>query len=86
MYSIQFSVSARNCLKKVHRYDSKLYFRLMAAIEALAMNPFLGKVLVANLRGQYSLRVGDYRIIYSIFQKQLLVTIIDLGHRKEIYR
>ena len=37
-------------------------------------------------RNAYKIRVGDYRIIYTIEDKILLVTVIDAGHRREIYR
>lgn len=40
-----------------------------------------------KLKGRegYRIRVGDYRIIYNIFDAQLLIEVIDLGHRKDIY-
>lgn len=37
-------------------------------------------------RNAYKIRVGDYRIIYTIQDKILLVTVIDAGHRRDIYR
>jgi len=52
----------------------------------LAPNPFLGKALKADLKGRYSYRVGDYRIIYSIVKRELIIQIIKVSHRKEVYR
>jgi len=86
MYKIEFSQLAAKELQKVYTIDQKLYFRLIAAIESLTHSPFLGKKLKGKLSGDYSLRVGDYRIIYTIQKDKLIVYIIDLGHRKEIYR
>ena len=86
MYRIEFSRSSARELERVYRVDRKLCLRLIAAIESLKDNPFQGKKLRADLKGDYSLRVGDYRIIYTVNSARLIVYIIDLGHRKAIYR
>ena len=86
MYKIEFSQFAAKELQKVYTIDQKLYFRLIAAVESLAHQPFLGKRLKGKFSGDYSLRVGDYRIIYTLHKNKLIVYIIDLGHRKGIYR
>jgi mRNA interferase RelE/StbE len=86
MHKIDFSNVAGSELKKVYNIEKKLYFRLISAIESLRADPFQGKKLKGRLKGDYSLRVGDYRIIYTIHKDRLIVYIIDLGHRKEIYR
>jgi len=52
----------------------------------LSPNPFLGKALKADLKGKYSYRVGDYRIIYSIVKRELIIQIIKVSHRREVYR
>ena len=86
MYKIGFSSLAGSELKKIYAIEKKLYFRLISVIETLRTNPFQGKKLKGKLKEDYSLRVGDYRIIYTIHKEKLVVYIIDLGHRKEIYR
>ena len=55
-------------------------------IDILADNPYIGKPLKAELRGLYSYRVADYRIIYSILKQELIIQIIKVMHRKEVYR
>lgn len=52
----------------------------------LAQNPFIGKSLKAELKGLYSYRVGDYRIIYAIMKDKLMIQIIKVMHRREVYR
>lgn len=86
MHKVEFSNLAAKELEKIYRVDKKLYFHLAAAIEALRTNPYQGKRLKGKLRGDYSLRAGAYRVIYTIHKDKLIVYIIDLGHRKEIYR
>lgn len=86
MHKIEFSNLAGNELEKIYKTDRKLYSRFITAIESLRAYPFQGKCLKGKLKGDYSLRVGDYRIIYTIHKVKLIVYIIDLGHRKEIYK
>ncbi|MCU0666095.1 MAG: type II toxin-antitoxin system RelE/ParE family toxin [Candidatus Omnitrophica bacterium] len=86
MYKIEFSHSASKQLEKIYTIDKKLYSRLITAIEGLKINPLQGKSLKGRLFGAYSLRIGDYRVIYMIQKNKPVIYIIDLGHRKEIYR
>ncbi len=86
MYKVEFSNLAAKELEKIYKLDNRLYFRIITTIETLKKNPYQGKRLKGKLIGDYSLRVGDHRIIYSVYKDKLIVYIIDLGHRKEIYR
>lgn len=86
MYRIEFANLAAKELEKIYSQDKKLYARLITAIETLKENPYQGKRLKGRFAGDCSLRVGDYRVIYTIYKSRLIVYIIDLGHRKEIYR
>jgi len=86
MHKIEFSNLAAKELEKIYKVDKKLYFRLIAVAEGLKKNPHQGKCLKGKLVGDYSLRVGNYRIIYTVHKDKLVVYIIDLRHRKEIYK
>ena len=86
MYKIEISKLAAKDLDRIYSIDRKLYYRLITTIETLKKSPFQGKPLKGRLQGDYSLRLGDYRIIYAIHKDKLVIYIIDLGHRKEIYR
>lgn len=86
MYKIELSNLTAKELERIYRVDRKLYCRLIAAIETLKIDPYRGKCLKGKLLGDYSLRVGDYRVIYTVHKNILVVYIIDLGHRREIYR
>ena len=86
MYRIGFSNLVAKKLEKIYKVDKKLYFRFITAIEALKINPYQGKQLKGRFVGDYSLRIGDYRVIYSVRKDKLIVYIIDLGHRREVYR
>jgi len=52
-----------------------------------SQNPRIdGKALTANRNGQWRYRVGDYRIIVDIKDNELIILVIAIGHRKEIYK
>jgi len=86
MFKIEFSDTAARELVKIAKIDAKLCSRLIAAIEPLKTDPYKGKSLKGKLLGSYSLRIGNYRVIYTIHKHRLIIYIIDVGQRKEIYR
>jgi len=50
------------------------------------VNSAKGKALAYDLAGLHSLRTSDYRIIYRIKEKELIIIVIAVGHRREIYK
>jgi len=82
-YSIKYTKEAK---KKIEKLDPSIKLVIKKAIESLSSNPFKGKPLSYDLAGLYSLRTYDYRIIYRIKEKQLIIIVISVGHRKEIYK
>lgn len=75
----------KRALKALENIQEPYYTNIKAAIYALADNP--RPVGYKKLRGRngYRIRVSDYRIIYEIFDNILLIDVINLGHRKDIY-
>jgi mRNA interferase RelE/StbE len=67
--------------------DSKLYHRLRDAIDSLALDarPH-GCTKLSGNKHIYRLRIGDHRIIYEVADDRLVVLVIDIGHRREVYR
>lgn len=82
-YQILFAPTAQ---KQLFKLPKSIQIRLLNAIARLSDDPFYGKNLKGELSDCYSLRVGDYRVIYSVSQKQLQVEIIRVAHRREVYR
>ena len=85
MYRIEFSRTAEKELVKIYKTNAKLYSRIINTVENLSEDPMLGKALKNVLKGYYSYRLGTYRIIYEVSHKKLIVTVIDIGHRRNIY-
>ena len=82
MYNLLFSKEAEDFLKKL---DKSIRLRILKKFDSLKENSELGKPLTVNLAGLWSLRIGDYRAIYQIDNNQLLIFIIKIGHRKNVY-
>ena len=86
MYRVELSNLAAKELGQIYTADHKTYRRLIVVIESLRGNPYQGKKLKGKLKGDYSVRVGDYRVVYSVHKAKLIIHVIDIGHRREIYR
>lgn len=71
-------------LDTLEHAQPKLFRRAMAKIKLLSDEPKLGKPLIGPLRGKWSLRVGDYRIIYE-FDRNTIV-VLTINHRREVYK
>jgi mRNA interferase RelE/StbE len=61
--------------------------RILATIEGLAENPYpSGARKLEDGDGEMRIRVGDYRVIYEVHADALLVLVLKIGDRKEVYR
>ena len=83
-YSIEFSLSAVKALTKI---DKQFQLRIAGVIELLAFEPRppAAKMLRGGEHGRWRVRVGDYRIVYAIEDNQLLVLVLRVAHRREVY-
>jgi mRNA interferase RelE/StbE len=86
MYSIELSPDAVRFLERLLRARKDIYLRIARSIDSLKTAPFSGKKLSGQLDGIRSLRVGEYRILYTIIEKRILVQVLKIAHRKEVYR
>ena len=73
-------------LKRLKKTHHPILGRIKRAIESLSKNPFVGNPLKGSKEGCYSLREGDFRIIYEVYPDEKVALIIRVGDRKEIYR
>lgn len=86
MYTIRFTKTAEKAFDLLQKSNPSTGLKIAVAIEVLARNPSVGLQLRGNFKGQYKLRVGAYRIIYTTQHQILLITVLDIGHRREVYR
>ena len=83
-YAVTLTPTAARQLRK---FDPQVRRRLQAAIELLATDPCppAATQLVGGA-GEWRVRTGDYRIIYEIHEARLVVLVLRLGHRRDVYR
>ena len=85
-YHVVFSAQAKKALKKLDRH---VYATIVAWIRRNlegCSNPRLhGKGLAANRSGQWRYRIGDYRLIADIQDEIVVILIVTIGHRRDVY-
>jgi mRNA interferase RelE/StbE len=83
-YQLQLLPTAQRELLKL---PAKIRVRVLDAIRSLQANPRpTGCKKLAGNADYYRIRVGDYRVLYEIRDRILLVLVIKIGHRREVYR
>ena len=82
-YRITIRKSAAKELERIPRKDLQ---RIVRRIQSLSSDPRPYGSQKLSYKEQYRIRQGDYRIVYSVDDKNLLVDIVKIGHRREIYR
>ncbi len=84
-WKIELTDTARRTLKKL---DKPAAARITAYLHELASQAdpcTKGKALFGNFRGYWRYRVGDYRLICDIKDEKLVILVVRIGHRKEVY-
>ena len=81
-YNISFK---KRVIKALQNINDPYYTNIKIAIYDLANNPRPQGYIKLKNRSGYRIRVGNYRVIYEIFDTELVIDVIDLGHRKDIY-
>jgi len=83
-YSVSFARSAR---KELQALDASVATRVLRRLEALSISPRpTGVIKIEGADDLWRLRVGDWRVIYRISDREKLVDIIAIRHRKDAYR
>ena len=82
MYSIEFSKTAE---KQFYRLEKEVQERIINTLERIRIRPFH---FVKGLTGTsyFRLRAGSYRVILDVKQDKQVIFVIELGHRKDIYK
>ena len=73
-------------MRSMRRLPKKFQKAIIAALNALGDEPRAGKPLIGELAGVWSLRRGDYRVLYRINDGARRVEIARIGHRRDVYR
>lgn len=77
----------RSAIKELKKLDPITIYRIIEAVENLANYPYPdGSKKLRGSEYTYRIRIGSYRVIYTLFSDKLIIEIIKVGHRKDIYR
>ena len=82
---IEYTETARKQLKKLDKTMQKRILDYMDEVGQLENPRSRGKALVENMRGLWRYRVGDYRVICEIQDSKIIISVLKIGHRKNIY-
>jgi mRNA interferase RelE/StbE len=83
-YQVEFTKKAS---KQLDKLSKDLQQKIKTKVQELADNPRpSGVVKLENSDDRYRIRVGDYRVLYEIQDDLLIVSVIRVGHRREVYR
>ncbi|MCL5999563.1 MAG: type II toxin-antitoxin system RelE/ParE family toxin [Chloroflexi bacterium] len=83
IYRLIILSSAERDIRKLPR---EIQARVTVRIEALKTNPRPHDVKKLEASDEYRIRVGDYRVVYTIDDDIVTITIVRVGHRREVYR
>ena len=87
IYKIEFSDEAFKEYGKLDKYTQKLIDALIRKHLETNENPrSIGKPLVRNKSGQWRYRVGDFRLLWLIQDDRLIILVIKIGHRRDVYK
>ena len=85
MYKIAFTKGAYKSLRRV---PHNVLVRILKRLEQIAGDPYAGHPNVTRLsnRPGYRLRIGGWRVIYDVREEELIILVLKVGSRGEIYR
>jgi mRNA interferase RelE/StbE len=85
-FTIRFTKSAT---KEFNKLSTSIQDRILQALDLLAKNPFSELLKIKRLKGVDALfrfRIGDCRVVYEVHKNVIMVLVIRIGHRKDVYR
>lgn len=82
-YKIELKLSAVKEIERLPKADLK---RVLAKIESLTHDPRGPECIKLSGEDKYRVRVGNYRILYAIEDDVLVVCVVKVGHRKDVYK
>ena len=86
IYKVEFTEKAKKFLKKTDKQTAKLITAWIRKNLENCENPRQhGKGLTANLSGQWRYRIGDYRVLAEIQDNRIIILVLEIGHRRDIY-
>ncbi len=81
-WEVVYTLTAKSAIRKL---DPGTRNKVRAAVDELSKDPLQGKPLSFTLKGLRSWRTGDWRLIYSAEAERVVVVVVTVGHRRDVY-
>jgi mRNA interferase RelE/StbE len=81
-YSLNYSDKA---LKQLKKLDPHFRLRILSTLERIRIRPYPHLKKLVDTK-YYRLRVGEFRVIVDVIEGELIILVIELGHRKNVYK
>ena len=86
-YTVRLEKPAQKSLKKMDGNDAKIIMAWISKNLVNCQDPYMhGKALQGNLQGKWRYRIGNYRLIANIDTENVIILLLVIGHRREIYK
>jgi mRNA interferase RelE/StbE len=73
--------------KEIQKLPRPLITKIVSAVDNLSSNPFpQGVRKLVGAENTYRIRIGDYRVLYNLIEQKVIIEIIRVGHRKDVYK
>ena len=83
-YKILWKSSAK---KEIRKLPKKSILKIIEKVDMLVKNPFpSGVKKLIGSDHSYRLRIGNYRVVYNVYKEDIVIEIIKIGHRRDIYQ
>lgn len=85
-YTVEFTPKAKKAMKKLDKYTTLMITGWIRKNLQGCENPrSFGKGLTSNRSGQWRYRIGDYRLITEILDEKIVILVLNVGHRRDVY-
>ena len=86
IYKLRFTKQVLKTLEKLDKPTAALILGWIKKNLENTINPFIhGKALLGDLKGSWRYRIGDYRLICHIVNEELIILVLRIGHRRDVY-
>jgi len=77
----------KSAVKEMFTFPKDTILKIINIVESLRKNPYpYNSIKLIGTQSSYRIRFSDYRIIYTVLKEELIIEIIKIGHRKEVYK
>ncbi len=86
-YTVRYEKNAQKSLKKMDKHQARLILSWISKnLEGTDSPRSHGKGLIGNKSGQWRYRIGDYRLLANIDDDTIMILVLEIGHRRDVYK